>query len=54
MQAPVIGITMYVEQASFTIWDLRAALLPYWYVQRVEQAGGIAVLLPPAARTIRT
>jgi putative glutamine amidotransferase len=47
MAPPVIGITAYVEQARFTLWDLRSALIPYWYVQQVESAGGLAVLLPP-------
>ncbi|WP_043616066.1 gamma-glutamyl-gamma-aminobutyrate hydrolase family protein [Nonomuraea candida] len=46
---PVIGITCYVESASFTVWqDTRAALLPYAYVERVVRAGGQPVLLPPA------
>ncbi|MGR6923216.1 gamma-glutamyl-gamma-aminobutyrate hydrolase family protein [[Actinomadura] parvosata] len=46
---PVIGITSYVETASFTVWqDTRAALLPYTYVERVVRAGGQPVLLPPA------
>jgi putative glutamine amidotransferase len=47
MAPPVIGITAYVEQAAFTVWDIRVALIPYWYVQRVADAGGLAVLLPP-------
>lgn len=46
---PVIGITCYVETASFTVWqDTPAALLPYAYVERVVRAGGQPVLLPPA------
>ena len=46
---PVIGITTYVEQARWGVWDLPAALLPFRYVERVEAAGGRAVLLPPTA-----
>lgn len=48
---PVIGITSYVEQASWGVWDVPAVLLPLRYVERVEAAGGRAVLLPPSAAT---
>ncbi|SEG56307.1 anthranilate synthase component 2/putative glutamine amidotransferase [Nonomuraea solani] len=49
--APLIGITCYVEPATFTVWpDTRAALLPYMYVEQVVRAGGQPVLLPPAGR----
>lgn len=44
---PVIGITTYVEQAQWGVWDTPAALLPYGYVRAVEAAGGRPVLLPP-------
>lgn len=50
MNRPVIGITTYVEQATWGTWpDVLAALVPYAYVRHVEQAGGIAVLIPPRA-----
>ena len=44
---PLIGITCYVELANWGGWDRRAALLPYQYVQRVREAGGLPVVLPP-------
>ncbi len=45
---PVIGITSYVEPASRGDWvDVPSALIPHSYVQKVEEAGGIAVLIPP-------
>ena len=47
--APVVGITAYVEQASWGVWDLPACVLPFRYVERVEAAGGRAVVLPPTA-----
>ncbi len=50
---PVIGITCYVEDARWGAWDMRAALVPYAYVQQVERAGGAAVLLPPNAGDAR-
>ena len=45
---PLIGITTYVEQAAWGVWNTTAALLPYNYVRAVEAAGGRAVLLPPS------
>jgi gamma-glutamyl-gamma-aminobutyrate hydrolase PuuD len=43
----LIGITTYVEPASWGHWQLEAALVPYDYVRAVERAGGRAVLVPP-------
>lgn len=47
MSRPVIGVTCYVEPATFTVWKTTAALLPYTYVDHVARAGGQPVLLPP-------
>ena len=47
MARPLIGITTYVEPASWGHWRAEAALDPYDYVRAVERAGGRAVLLPP-------
>jgi putative glutamine amidotransferase len=45
---PIIGITTYVEPASWGVWhDLDAALVPHAYVAAVTLAGGRPVLLPP-------
>jgi len=45
---PLIGITTYVEPASWGHWqEVEAALIPYDYVRAVERAGGRAVLIPP-------
>ena len=46
---PVIGITSYIEQARWGVWDQRAVVLPLAYVQAVEAAGARAVVLPPSA-----
>lgn len=35
-----------LERARWSVWDLRAALLPYNYVEAVQRAGGLALLLP--------
>lgn len=47
MAKPLIGITTYVEPASWGHWHTHAALVPYAYVRAVERAGGRAVLVPP-------
>jgi len=45
--APVIGISAYCEQARWGVWETEAVVLPRRYVDRVTEAGGIPVLLPP-------
>ena len=47
MARPVIGITTYVEEASWSHWRAPAALIPFAYVQSVERAGGRPLLVPP-------
>lgn len=45
---PVIGITSYVEAVTRGDWaDQPSTVLPQNYVEHVEQAGAIAVVLPP-------
>ncbi len=48
MRTPRVGITTYVDDARWSIWDRSAALLPTTYVALVRLAGGAPVLLPPA------
>lgn len=45
--APVVGMSMYLEQVRAGIWDVPAAYLPSDYFEGVALAGGIPVLLPP-------
>jgi putative glutamine amidotransferase len=45
---PVVGITAYMEQAKWGVWDRPAVLLPQDYVLAVESAGARAVVLPPS------
>jgi putative glutamine amidotransferase len=45
---PVVGITTYVEQASWGAWQLPAALIPYDYVRAIEHAGARPLLVPPS------
>jgi putative glutamine amidotransferase len=44
---PLVGITCYVEQARWGVWDFRASLIPQAYVDAVTTAGGRAIVLPP-------
>jgi putative glutamine amidotransferase len=47
MHRPVIGICTAIERARWSVWDQPAALLPLAYIEAVQRAGGLAVLLPP-------
>jgi putative glutamine amidotransferase len=44
---PVIGITTYLEQTRFGLWDTQAAVLHRTYLDGVVAAGGVPVLFPP-------
>jgi putative glutamine amidotransferase len=44
---PVIGLCTALERARWSVWDQEAVLLPRNYVTAVQQAGGLALLLPP-------
>jgi putative glutamine amidotransferase len=47
-RVPVVGITSYVEVARWGVWDQRAVVLPYAYVDAVERAGARVLVLPPS------
>lgn len=47
---PLIGVTSYLEQARFGLWDVPAVVLARSYVDAVVAAGGMPVLLPPVGR----
>jgi putative glutamine amidotransferase len=47
MARPVIGICTALEQARWSVWDQPAMLLPRNYVDAVQSAGGMALMLPP-------
>jgi putative glutamine amidotransferase len=36
-----------LERARWSAWDQSAALLPYNYVEAVQRAGGLAIMIPP-------
>jgi putative glutamine amidotransferase len=43
---PIVGVSAHVELARWGAWQAPAALVSASYVQAVERAGGLAVLLP--------
>jgi putative glutamine amidotransferase len=43
----LIGITTYLEPTRFLVINTVSAVLPWAYVQQVQDAGGAAVLIPP-------
>jgi putative glutamine amidotransferase len=49
MTRPVIGICSALERSQWGVWDQVAALMPLSYIEAVQRAGGIAVILPPDA-----
>ncbi len=47
MDRPVIGIATSLVEASWSVWQQRAALTPYSYIEAVHRAGGMVVMIPP-------
>ena len=47
MPRPLIGICTNLVRAQWGVWDQRAALLPFAYVQAVQRAGGLTLMIPP-------
>jgi putative glutamine amidotransferase len=52
MRRPVIGLCTALERARWSAWDQQAVLLPRSYVDGVQRAGGLAILLPPDAALV--
>lgn len=46
---PRIGLTTYLESASWGVWNREAAIVPKVYLDAVTGAGGQPLLLPPVA-----
>jgi putative glutamine amidotransferase len=49
---PVIGVCTAMEPARWSVWDLPAALVPMNYIEHIQRAGGIALLIPPDATLV--
>ena len=50
-ERPVVGISTYRETARWGVWETTADVLHAQYADAVVAAGGVPVLLPPAAGT---
>ena len=48
----MIGICTALERARWSVWDQQAALLPRSYIDAVQRAGALALLLPPDERAV--
>jgi putative glutamine amidotransferase len=46
---PVIGIPACYEQAQFGSWEQPTALTPFTYIEAIQRAGAIALIIPPDA-----
>lgn len=46
---PVIGVCAVRERARWSFWDQEAVLVPVSYLDAVEDAGGVALALPPTS-----
>jgi putative glutamine amidotransferase len=44
---PVIGICTVLARARWGVWERDAALLAISYIEAIQRAGGLAVMLPP-------
>src|ERR1700730_5491572 len=53
MHLPVIGICPALELSRWSSWDQSAALLPHNYIQAVQRAGALALMIPPDAERTR-
>ncbi|MDQ6729038.1 MAG: gamma-glutamyl-gamma-aminobutyrate hydrolase family protein [Actinomycetota bacterium] len=47
MSRPAIGICTAQTEASWGLWTLPAALLPLNYIDAIQAAGGLALMIPP-------
>jgi putative glutamine amidotransferase len=52
MSRPIIGIGAALERARWSVWDQQAFLLPRNYIDAVQRAGGLAVMLPADDRVV--
>jgi putative glutamine amidotransferase len=43
---PAIGVVTALEQAHYGVWDSLCALTPYAYVQALQRAGAMVVMIP--------
>jgi putative glutamine amidotransferase len=47
MGRPVIGVCAALERARWSHWDQQAVLLPRSYIDAIQLAGGLPMMIPP-------
>jgi putative glutamine amidotransferase len=52
MRRPIIAICAALEPARWGVWEQTAALTPISYIEAIQRAGAIAVILPPDERLV--
>jgi putative glutamine amidotransferase len=48
MRVPLIGLTSYAERARWAVWEGKAAVVGWVYVDAIHRAGGRTLLIPPS------
>jgi len=48
MGVPLIGLTSYAERARWAVWEGKAAVVGWVYVDAIHQSGGRTLLIPPS------
>jgi gamma-glutamyl-gamma-aminobutyrate hydrolase PuuD len=48
MRVPLIGLTSYAEEARWAVWEGKAAVVGWVYVDAIHRAGGRTLLIPPS------
>ena len=46
-ERPLIGLCAALEVARFGVWEEEASVLAHSYMEAVQRAGGVAIMLPP-------
>src|SRR3954462_3555109 len=46
---PRIGVCAALERARWTVWDREALLLSRAYIDAIQRAGAVALMIPPDA-----
>lgn len=52
MPVPLIGLTSYAEDARWAVWEGKAAVVGWVYVDAIHRAGGRALIIPPTDRGV--
>lgn len=54
MGHPIIGLSCYIENARWGAWSTRAAIIQTAYIEKIQNSGGVVVVIPPGIHSTRT